>query len=71
MPEIRKIASRVRPHMVLADELAYANAPGAKNPRQYQDAERLLEAGIHVISTLAIRPKSTVNRLFSRSNKKV
>ncbi len=44
-----------RPQVVLVDELAHTNAPGSKNARRYQDVEELLEAGIHVISTLNVQ----------------
>jgi len=43
------------PQVVLVDELAHTNVPGSKNPKRYQDVEELLEAGIHVISTLNIQ----------------
>jgi len=44
-----------RPGVVLVDELAHTNVPGSKNSKRYQDAEDLLAAGIHVISTLNVQ----------------
>ena len=44
-----------RPKVALVDELAHTNAPGGKNLKRYQDVQVLLEAGIHVISTLNIQ----------------
>jgi len=44
-----------RPGVVLVDELAHTNVPGSKNAKRYQDAEDLLAAGIHVISTLNVQ----------------
>jgi two-component system sensor histidine kinase KdpD len=44
-----------RPQVVLVDELAHTNAPGSKNAKRYQDVQELLQAGIHVISTLNIQ----------------
>jgi two-component system sensor histidine kinase KdpD len=44
-----------RPAVVLVDELAHTNVPGGRNEKRYQDVEELLEAGIHVISTLNIQ----------------
>ena len=44
-----------RPTVALVDELAHTNAPGSRNAKRYQDVEELLQAGIHVISTLNIQ----------------
>jgi two-component system sensor histidine kinase KdpD len=44
-----------RPEVVLVDELAHANVPGSRNAKRYQDIEEILDAGIHVISTLNIQ----------------
>ena len=51
--DVPAILSR-RPQVVLVDELAHTNAPGSKNQKRWQDVEELLNAGIHVISTLKI-----------------
>jgi two-component system sensor histidine kinase KdpD len=44
-----------KPAVVLVDELAHTNIPGSKNAKRYQDVEDLLQAGIHVISTLNVQ----------------
>jgi two-component system sensor histidine kinase KdpD len=44
-----------RPQVALVDELAHTNAPGSRNGKRYQDVLELLQAGIHVISTLNIQ----------------
>lgn len=44
-----------KPQLVLVDELAHANAPGARHARRYQDVEELLSAGIDVYATLNIQ----------------
>jgi two-component system, OmpR family, sensor histidine kinase KdpD len=44
-----------RPEVALVDELAHTNVPGSKNPKRYQDVDDLVNAGIHVISTLNIQ----------------
>jgi two-component system sensor histidine kinase KdpD len=44
-----------KPEVVLVDELAHTNAPGSRNAKRYQDVQELLQAGIHVISTLNIQ----------------
>lgn len=41
-----------RPQLVLVDELAHTNAPGSRHPKRYQDVQELLDAGIHVYTTL-------------------
>src|SRR5207245_2364974 len=35
-----------RPTLILVDELAHTNAPGARHPKRWQDVEELLESGI-------------------------
>jgi two-component system sensor histidine kinase KdpD len=44
-----------KPQVVLVDELAHTNVPGSANPKRFQDVQDILEAGIHVISTLNIQ----------------
>jgi two-component system sensor histidine kinase KdpD len=44
-----------RPQVALVDELAHTNVPGSRNAKRYQDVQELLQAGIHVISTLNIQ----------------
>ena len=41
-----------KPELILVDELAHANAPGSCHRRRYQDVEDLLNAGIHVYTTV-------------------
>ncbi|MEU8919175.1 sensor histidine kinase KdpD [Streptomyces nigrescens] len=43
------------PAVALVDELAHTNVPGSRNGKRWQDIEELLEAGIHVISTVNIQ----------------
>jgi two-component system sensor histidine kinase KdpD len=44
-----------RPQVALVDELAHTNAPGSRNAKRYQDVQELLQAGIHVITTVNIQ----------------
>ena len=44
-----------KPQVALVDELAHTNVPGSTNPKRFQDVQDILEAGIHVISTLNIQ----------------
>ncbi len=50
-----------RPQVVLVDELAHTNAPGSRHEKRYQDVFDLLEAGIHVYSTLNIQHVESLN----------
>jgi two-component system sensor histidine kinase KdpD len=44
-----------KPQIVLVDELAHTNVPGSRNAKRYEDVQEILDAGIHVISTLNIQ----------------
>ena len=55
-----------RPQVVLVDEFAHTNAPGSTNEKRWQDVERLLDAGIDVISTLNIQHLESLNDVISR-----
>ncbi|NTW35783.1 MAG: histidine kinase [Syntrophobacteraceae bacterium] len=44
-----------KPEVALVDELAHTNAPGSRNAKRYQDVQELLQAGIHVISSLNVQ----------------
>lgn len=44
-----------KPEVALIDELAHTNVPGSRNPKRYQDIEDVLEAGVHVITTMNVQ----------------
>jgi two-component system sensor histidine kinase KdpD len=44
-----------KPQIALVDELAHTNVPGSRNAKRYEDVQEILDAGIHVISTLNIQ----------------
>lgn len=44
-----------RPQLLLVDELAHSNHPGARHPKRWQDIEELLGAGIDVSTTLNVQ----------------
>ena len=44
-----------KPEIVLVDELAHTNVPGMWHPKRYKDIEDILDAGIHVFTTLNIQ----------------
>ncbi|MFE3883003.1 ATP-binding protein [Streptomyces lydicus] len=46
---------KLRPQVVLIDELAHTNAPGGRHTKRWQDIEELLGAGIDVVATLNIQ----------------
>ncbi len=46
---------RRRPQVALVDELAHTNVPGSRHAKRYEDVEELLDAGIHVLSTVNIQ----------------
>lgn len=56
-----------KPAVVLVDELAHTNIPGSKNSKRYEDVEDLLEAGIHVISTLNVQHLESLYEIVERS----
>ena len=43
------------------DELAHTNAPGLRHVKRYQDIEELLDAGIHVWTTVNIQHLESLN----------
>ncbi len=49
------------PQLVLVDELAHTNIPGAEREKRYQDVEQLLAAGIDVYSTVNIQHLESLN----------
>ncbi len=50
-----------RPDLILVDELAHTNAEGSRHARRWQDVEELLEAGIHVWTTLNVQHLDSLN----------
>ena len=52
--------------VVLVDELAHTNVPGSRDSKRWQDVEELLDAGIHVISTVNIQHLESLNDVVER-----
>lgn len=46
---------RLRPELVLVDELAHTNAAGSRHAKRYQDVMELVEAGVDVYTTLNVQ----------------
>jgi two-component system sensor histidine kinase KdpD len=55
-----------KPQLVLVDELAHTNIPGARHPKRYQDVQEILEAGIDVYSTLNVQHVESLNDIVAR-----
>jgi two-component system sensor histidine kinase KdpD len=49
------------PQVALVDEMAHTNVPGSEHEKRWQDIERLLEAGIDVISTVNVQHLESLN----------
>ncbi len=55
-----------RPDVALVDELAHTNAPGLDHEKRWQDVDRLLDAGIDVISTVNIQHIESLNDVVEK-----
>lgn len=53
---------RIRPEVVIVDELAHTNVDGSKNEKRWQDVLDILEAGINVISAINIQHIESLNQ---------
>lgn len=52
--DIEAILAR-KPKLVLVDELAHTNIPGARHTKRYHDVKEILEAGIDVFTTMNVQ----------------
>ncbi len=57
---------RRKPEVALVDEYAHSNIPGSANEKRWQDIEKLLDAGITVISTLNIQHLESLNDVVAQ-----
>src|SRR5581483_6887939 len=55
-----------KPALILIDELAHTNAPGARHPKRFQDVEELLDAGIHVYTTVNVQHLESLNDVVAQ-----
>jgi len=58
-----------RPQVILVDEMAHANAAGAKHEKRYQDIEELLAAGIDVYTTVNAQQIESLNQTVTETLK--
>ncbi|ROO91227.1 two-component system sensor histidine kinase KdpD [Actinocorallia herbida] len=54
------------PRVALVDELAHTNVPGAGAAKRWQDVERILEAGIDVVTTVNIQHLESMNDVVAQ-----
>lgn len=54
------------PDLILVDELAHTNAEGSRHTKRWQDVEDLLEAGIHVWTTLNVQHIESLNDIVGQ-----
>ncbi|HWR38084.1 MAG TPA: sensor histidine kinase KdpD [Patescibacteria group bacterium] len=57
---------RLKPELVLVDELAHTNIPGSRHVRRFQDVEELLQAGINVYTTVNIQHIESLNDIVAQ-----
>ncbi len=55
-----------RPQLLLMDELAHSNAPGSRHPKRWQDVRELLQAGIHVYTTVNVQHIEGLNDVVAQ-----
>src|ERR1700712_134316 len=55
-----------KPKLILIDELAHSNAPGARHPKRWQDVEELRAAGIDVFTTLNVQHVDSLNDVVAQ-----
>lgn len=55
-----------KPELVLVDELAHSNVEGSRHVRRFQDVEELLNAGIHVYTTLNVQHIESLNDVVAQ-----
>jgi two-component system sensor histidine kinase KdpD len=54
-------AIKRRPEVLLIDELAHANPPGARHPKRWNDVDELLAKGIDVFTTMGVQHLESLN----------
>jgi two-component system sensor histidine kinase KdpD len=55
-----------RPQLILVDELAHSNHPGARHPKRWQDIEELQAAGIDVFTTVNVQHIESLNDVVAQ-----
>ncbi len=55
------------PQLLLVDELAHTNAPGARHTKRWQDIRELLAAGIDVVTTVNVQHIESLNDVIAQT----
>jgi two-component system sensor histidine kinase KdpD len=55
-----------KPQLLIVDELAHANHPGARHPKRWQDIEELLGAGIDVYTTVNVQHLESLHDIVAQ-----
>ncbi|RYY23858.1 MAG: sensor histidine kinase KdpD [Sphingomonadales bacterium] len=58
-----------RPGLALVDEFAHTNVDGSRHPKRWQDVAELLDAGIHVYTTLNVQHVESLNDVVASFTK--
>ncbi len=59
-------ALKRRPGILLVDELAHTNVPGARHLKRWQDVEELLDLGVNVYTTLNVQHLESLNDIVAQ-----
>ncbi len=59
-------ALKRKPTLILMDELAHTNAPGSRHTKRFQDVQELLDAGIHVYTTVNVQHIESLNDVVTQ-----
>src|SRR3954469_19127768 len=54
-------ALRRHPEVLLVDDLAHANPPGARHPQRWNDVDEVLASGIDVYTTMSVQHLASLN----------
>jgi two-component system sensor histidine kinase KdpD len=54
------------PRLIVVDELAHSNHPGARHPKRWMDVEELLGAGIDVYTTVNVQHVESLNDVVAQ-----
>jgi two-component system sensor histidine kinase KdpD len=55
-----------RPSLIIVDELAHTNAPGARHAKRWQDVEELLQTGIDVYTAINVQHIESLNDVVAQ-----
>src|SRR5246500_911195 len=59
-------ALKRHPQVILVDELAHSNHPGARHPKRWMDIVELLDAGIDVYTTVNVQHVESLNDVVTQ-----